>query len=220
VVARRPRGFDRAALLARADRHRQAGRVEEAIAGYQEILRWRPDDAVARARLAPLLARAGEREAALAEFRRLAEDQRRAGFPARAISLLKQAAQRWPDEISLTAEAAELELARGRREDAVKALLEGGRRLLETPLRPQGTKLVRRALELHPWHVEGTLLYARTLVLDRRRRDAGRLLDGLARRTLGEARRQAVAAGARLAPSPRRLWRWLRTRGSARAPPA
>jgi tetratricopeptide (TPR) repeat protein len=218
-VARRQKGFDRVAALARADQHRQAGRVEEAIAGYREILRWRPDDKVARARLAPLLARSGEREAGLAEFRRLAAEQKKAGFPARAIALLKQAADRWPDEISLVEEAAALELARGRRADAVQALLQAGARLVETPQRPEGTKLVRRALELQPWHVEGTLLYARIVVLDRRRRDAGRLLDGLAARTLGEARRRAVVAAAKLAPSPRRLVRWLAGRRPARPRP-
>jgi tetratricopeptide (TPR) repeat protein len=208
VFRRRP--LDRNEVLARADRARGRGRVEEAVRGYRELLARDPEDATAKARLAPLLARTGETAEAAARYRALAEEQRRAGFVDRAAALLRQAAEQLPDEPALVDELADLQIARGRPADAVEALLDGGRRLAGTRLRPEGVKQVRRALGLAPWHLEGTLLYARLLVLDRRRRDAGRLLDALAERTHGEGRRRARAAAFRLAPSPRRLWRWVR----------
>lgn len=205
----RSRRFDRTEVLAAADRARARGRTRRAIDGYRRVLAADPSDATVHGKLAPLLVRTGRRAEALASFRAAADGHRRAGYPDRAVAVLRQAARVFPEELALWEEAARLQLERGKRSDAIDLLLEAGARLARTRLRPHGIRLARRALALEPWHFEGTLLYARLLVLDGRRRDAVRLLDGLGERTSGRLRRRARRAAFRLAPTPLRLWRVL-----------
>jgi tetratricopeptide (TPR) repeat protein len=101
---RRPKPFSRIDALAVADRARGRGRVKKAIAGYRAVLAVHPEDLAAHAKLAPLLARQGERAGALASFRRASDGQLKAGFTDRALSLLVQAVELYPDEEALWGE--------------------------------------------------------------------------------------------------------------------
>jgi tetratricopeptide (TPR) repeat protein len=206
----RRKPYSRTETLAAADKARGRGRIAKAIAGYQKVLAVHPDDLAVHAKVAPLLARRGRRDEALASFRLAAEGQEKAGFPDRALSLLAQASERYPDVEPLWGDMARLQLLRGRRADAVVALVRGGGRLLGTPHRDVGERLLRRALQLEPWQLDGTLLLARTLWRLDRRTEALELLDGLALVVRGPALRAARRLAFRLRPTPVRLWRWLR----------
>jgi predicted Zn-dependent protease len=201
--------LDRTALLAQADRSRTRGRRKRAITLYRALLDENPNDLTVQGKIAPLLAAAGRRDEAMASFRSAASGQAAAGFVDRGIALLRQAADRFPDDESLWTELADLHVQRGRRGDAVATLVAGGERLLRTRYRPIGAKVLRRALELEPWHVKGTVLLAKTLAREHRPAEAIALLDGLAERVGGPARRRARGLAFRISPSPGRLWRWL-----------
>jgi tetratricopeptide (TPR) repeat protein len=198
---------DRNELVAAADRARVHGRTRRAIAGYRKALQLAPGDPAVHARIAPLLARAGRREEALASFRAAAEAQLRAGFVDRGLSLLVQAADVFPEEVGLWEEIARLHLARSRRADAFAALLDGGRRLDRLREFALGCLVLRRALEIEPWQPEATRLLARALAKGRRRVEALEILDGLDARARGTARRRARWMAFRISPTPRRLWR-------------
>jgi len=198
---------DRDELVAAADRARIRGRTRKAIAGYRKALQLAPGDAAVHARIAPLLARAGRREEALASFRAAAAAQVRAGFDDRGLSLLVQAADAFPDEVGLWEEIARMHLARSRRADAFAALLAGGRRLDGLRAFERARLVLRRALEIEPWQPEATRLLARALAKGRRRVEALELLDGLDARARGTARRRARWMAFRISPTPRRLWR-------------
>ena len=213
VKRRAKKRLDRTELLAQADRCRARGRRARAITLYQLLLKQDPGDLVVHGKLAPLLVADGRQVEAMASFRAAAAGHTAAGFANRGIAVLKQAAEVLPEDESLWTEVANLHLQRGRRGDAVSALTEAGERLLRTRFRPIGGKLLRRALELDPWNVKATMLLARTLTRERRAAEAVALLDGLARRVGGKARRQARGLSFRLRPSPARLWRWLFARG-------
>jgi Tfp pilus assembly protein PilF len=216
TAKRRKKKLDRTELLAQADRLRSKGRRRRAITLYQLLLKQDPGDLTVHGKVAPLLAAEGKQAEAMASFRAAASGHTAAGFADRGIAVLKQAAEVLPEDESLWTEVANLHVQRGRRGDAVAVLTEGGERLLRTRYRPIGGKLLRRALELEPWNVKATLLLARTLKRERRPEEAVALLDGLARRVGGAARRQARGLCFRLAPSPRRLWRWLTARFDGR----
>ena len=149
----RKRPFDRTELLAAADRARARGRTKKAIAGYRKVLETVPGDLAVHAKIAPLLARTGQREASLASFRLPADGQEAAGFPDRGLSLVVQAAGFYPEELHLWEEIARLHLARARRADAVAALVAGGRRLFHLRALEVGAQVLRRAVEIETFDV-------------------------------------------------------------------
>jgi Tfp pilus assembly protein PilF len=212
TVKKRKKKLDRTELLSQADRYRSQGRRKRAITLYQLLLKQDPTDLNVHGKVAPLLVAEGKQAEAMVSFRAAAAGHAAAGFADRGIAVLKQAAEVLPEDESLWTEVANLHVLRGRRADAVAVLTEGGERLLRTRFRPIGAKLLRRALELEAWNVKATLLLAKTLTRERRREEAVALLDGLARRVGGVARRQARGLSFRLHPSPARLWRWLTSR--------
>ncbi len=212
VKRKRKKRLDRTELLTQADRFRSQGRRKRAITLYQLLLKQDPSDLTVHGKVAPLLVAEGKQAEAMVSFRAAASGHAAAGFADRGIAVLKQAAEVLPEDESLWTEVANLHVQRGRRADAVNVLTEGGERLLRSRFRPIGAKLLRRALELEPWNVKATLLLARTLTRERRREEAVALLEGLARRVGGKARRQARWLSFRLSPSPGRFVRWLTAR--------
>jgi tetratricopeptide (TPR) repeat protein len=205
---RRPK--DRNELVALANRARARGRIKKAIAGYRKALEIAPGDLAIHAVLAPLLARRGQKDEALQSFALAADGQLKLGFIDRAVSLRRQAAETFPEEYPLWQELTRIHLVRGRRADAVAALLAGGRQLLRSPHREVGVQVLARALELEPRHVGATFLLATTLARLGRKAEALQLLDELDPRTGGATLRRARRLAFRLSPTPRRLWRWVK----------
>lgn len=206
---RKKKKLDRTELLAQADKSRSRGRRRRAITIYGKLLEQDPKDLTVLGKVAPLLAAEGKGAAAMQSFRAAAAGHAAAGYPDRGIALLRQAADHFPEDESLWMEIANLHVLRGRRGDAVAALVAGGERLLSGRFRAIGAKVLRRALELEPWHVQATILLAKTLARERRRQEAVALLEGLARRTGGTARSRARRLAFWFSPTPGRLWRWL-----------
>jgi tetratricopeptide (TPR) repeat protein len=209
VLWGKKRKVDRNELIAAADRARARGRTKKAIAGYRRVLEVAPGDPAVHAKLAPLLARTGRKDEALASFRSAAAAQIKAGFTDRGVSLLVQAADAFPEEYALWEEITRLHLQRGRRADALAALLGGGKRLLHSRQLTAGGQVLRRALEIEPWHPQATTLLARVLARSGRKGEALELVDGLDARTRGAHRRRLRWLAFRISPSPRRLWRAL-----------
>jgi tetratricopeptide (TPR) repeat protein len=207
----RKKPYDRTQILASADRARAQGRLKKAIQGYRKVLEVDPSDHVVHGKLAPLLARKRRRGEALASFELAAQGQLKAGFSDRALAVYVHATSFFPEEPALWEEIARLEQIRGRRADAVRALIEGGGHLARNAqLRPIGVRLLKGALDIEPWHPEATMALARLLTQEKEREEALALLEDLAQRARGAARRRALGAVFRLAPTPGSAWRWLR----------
>ncbi len=207
----RKKPYDRSQTLAEAERARGRGRTAKAIKLYRAVLSREPNDAVVHGKIAPLLARRRKlRGEGLASFRLAAQGQLKAGFTDRAIALYVQAAAFFPLQAELWEEIARLDQARGRRADAIGALMEGAGHLgRRGPTRPDASRLLRRALEIEPWHLQATLHLARVLARDREKEEALALLQDIAGRVRGKGRRRVRRAIFWISPTPGNLWRWL-----------
>jgi tetratricopeptide (TPR) repeat protein len=204
------RAFVRREVVAAADLDRARGRRTRAIAGYRRALAEDPDDLAVHAKIAPLLAAGGERAAALQSFRAAADGQARAGFHERALALLIHAAEHFPDEEPLWPDIARLHLQRGRRAEAVSALTAGGWRLCLLRRLDVAERVLRLAVDLDPADSDAQVILARILARAGRRDEALRLLDAVLRRERGRRRTAVRGVMFRIAPSPGRLWGWLR----------
>lgn len=206
----RRKPYSRTETLAAADKARAAGRARKAVALYRKVLANDPGDATVHGKIAPLLAQSKkERGEALASFELAAQGHLKAGFSDRALAMYVQAASYFPEEVSLWEEIARLNMVRARRVDAVNALIEGGNAIGRTGFRAGGLRLLRKALEIEPWHLEASLALARLLAKEREKEEALALLEDLAERVRGKGRRRVRRAIFRLSFTPANFWRWL-----------
>jgi tetratricopeptide (TPR) repeat protein len=204
------RAFVRREVVAAADLARARGRRGRAVAGYRRALEADPNDLVVHAKIAPLLAAGGEREAALKSFRCAADGQAQAGFHERALALFIHASEHYPDDEALWPEIARLHLQRGRRAEAVAALTSGGWRLTLARRFDVAERVLRLAVQLDPEDADTQVILARTLARAGRRAEALRLLEGLVDRERGRRRLAVRGVMFRVAPTPARLWAWVR----------
>jgi tetratricopeptide (TPR) repeat protein len=211
VALWRKKPYDRSQTLAEAEKARGQGRTDKAIKLYRSVLAKEPNDAVVHGKIAPLLARTKKlRGEALASFRLAAQGQLKAGFTDRANALYVQAAAFFPLETELWAEIARLDQVRGHRADAIAALMEGAGHLARTKrTRPEAARLLRRALEIEPWHLEATLRLGHFLARDGEKEQALAILDDIAGRVRGKGRRRVRRAIFRISPTPANAWRWM-----------
>src|SRR5256885_7363859 len=128
--------YDRATVLDKADRARGRGSVRKAIRGYSTILQNDPADHQVHARVAPLYAKTRRWDEARKSFDAAGEGFLKQGFADKAIAVWTAAAQHFPEDVEYWERIANEQLRRGRRADAVNALLQR-RSPLRAP-RPRG----------------------------------------------------------------------------------
>lgn len=204
---RQPR--TRAEILAAADRDRVRGRVKKAVAGYRKALESDPTDPAVNVRLAPLLARIGDAEGGARCFRAAAKRHLDAGFTDRAAAVNLAATGVFPLDETFRLEVSRLNVLRGRRQDAVQALLDGGEAQAKAKHLDVAVSLLGRALEIEPWHLETGLALASVLARSGQADGARRLVEGLLRQHQGPARRRVSWLAFRLWPGLGTFWRWL-----------
>jgi tetratricopeptide (TPR) repeat protein len=173
------KGYDRAKTLAAADKARSRGRTRKAVRGYLKVLEHAPEDHAVRAKVAPLLGRLGRWEEARVNFDKAAGGYLVAGFVPKAIAVWTVAAQTFPEQVDYWERIANEQVKRGKRQDALLALLLGRSMLRKRRQRPLAVLLLRQVLELEPGHLDATLDLADLLRRDGTRDEAKRLLAGL-----------------------------------------
>jgi tetratricopeptide (TPR) repeat protein len=208
-MIRDPR-YDRSRLLEEAARAAAGRRAARAIALYRWVLAIEPHNAEVQLKLAPLLARGGQRFDAWQSFQSAARAFLRHGQPDRALAIYRQATAALPREVQAWQAVARLQHQAGQARAALETLLEGSRWLRRGHLRPRAIHLLRLAREIDPWHVESVCELARLLAHSQQREEARILLRGLARRCAGARLRRVRAAQLCIAPTPGHLWLWLR----------
>jgi tetratricopeptide (TPR) repeat protein len=208
--------YDRAKVLAAADKAKASGRVRKAVKGYLKVLEHDPEDHAVRAKVAPLLAARGKWEQAIQSFDKAAQGFLDKGFAPKAIAVWAVAAETFPERVEYWERIANEQVKRGRRQDAVVALRQGRSRLRKKAQRPLAVLLLRQVLELEPGHVDATLDLADLLRRDGTRDEARNLLALLLTR-IGHARgrdlrRRVRLAQFRLEPSFRGALDWALAR--------
>lgn len=197
-------------MIAAADRARTRGKVRRAAEGYQAALRSDPTDPSVNVKLGPLLAKLGDAEGGARCFRVAAKRHLDAGFVDRAAGVTLAATGVFPLEPGFRLELARLNVARGRKQDAVATLLEGGRAQAKAGRPDLAASLLGKALEIEPWHLETCLALVPVLARNGHPESAREFLAGLESRYRGPARRRVRWAAFRLSPGLGTLWRWMR----------
>ena len=208
LFSRRPK--TRAEIVAAADRARGRGRVKKAVAGYRQALESDPSDPSVNVRLAPLLARLGDAEGGARCFRTAAKRHLDAGFMDRAAAVNLAATGVFPLDAGFRLELSRLNVLRGRRQDAVQALLEGGKAQAKARRPDVASSLLAKALEIEPWHLDTCLVLAPLLARHGKPDSARKMIDGLLARNGRPARRHIRWVAFRLWPGFGTFWRWLR----------
>jgi tetratricopeptide (TPR) repeat protein len=211
-LLRRDRPYARDTVLGAAERAaRRRGRRQrrKAIGLYREVLAREPDNLQLHRKLAALLAREGQVEEAWSRYRRAADALTRRGFIPQAIGVCREAVAALPREAAAWRTLAELELARDRKADALRALLDGRRRFRSRAQRPQAMELLWAAVRVDPGQLAASLDLARLLTRSGDRARALELLD-LTCAARPDRVRRLRAAQLRIAPGWKTLGRWLR----------
>jgi Flp pilus assembly protein TadD len=180
------------------------------VGGYRAALESDPSDPSVNAKLAPLLARLGDAQGGARCFRAAAKKHLDAGFTDRAAAVTLAATGVFPLDPGFRLELSRLNVLRGRRRDAVHALVDGGNALARARRPDAALSLLGRALELEPWHLEASLSLVPVLARTGNSDGARRVVDGLLARYRGPERKRIRWAAFRAWPGPRTLWRWLR----------
>lgn len=202
--------YDRDEILKAAEKAEGKGDRPRAIAEYEKVLRWEPKNFVLHAKVAALLGESGRAAEAWTHFVTAGEAYSRDGFFDKAIAVYVRAAAFLPAKVELWLSLADLNIRRQRKADAFKACLDGRRQFRRLEQHQQAGQLLKRALEIEPFHVDTTLDLARIRRRAGQREEAARLLLGIAARNRGRTLRRIRGAQLRLRPTPAALWRWLR----------
>ncbi|QRN94801.1 tetratricopeptide repeat protein [Archangium violaceum] len=200
----------RSELITEADRARSKGKLKKAVAGYRKALELEPKDPAVHVKLAPLLARTNEHEAALQSFRTAAQSHLDKGFADKALAVYTQAAETFPAQVALWQQVAQMNLSRGHRADAVRMLLRGRLYLRRKAERPVAIILLKEALTLDPALFAPRLDLARLLASQGQKAEAMALLDPMEKSLEGAQLRQVRWAMLCVTPSVGAGWRWLR----------
>jgi tetratricopeptide (TPR) repeat protein len=208
ITTQKPQ-LNRTEVLVLADKLRLKGKYKKAVAEYRRLIAHDGSDADAYSKMAPLLVKLRQRDEALKSFRAAAEAFVARGFVDRAIAVHGQAASAYPAEHWIWAQLGQLNHGRGRKAEAIKALLLGASRLSGRK-RPEALKLLEQAHAYEPLHVDATLALCRLLKKAGRAPESKTLLEELAEGIRGPALARIRGAQFRLFPGFGTFFRWLR----------
>src|ERR1700737_413024 len=133
-----------------AQKYLQQGKMPQAIAEYQQILKNEPKDQVTLMTLGDLFVRQGETFQALEYFERLAKIFLNDGFTTKAIAIYKKVAKLAPEEARPLERLAELYVQQGVLSEARPLYLQMAEVHLKAGRQPQAAALLRKLLEAEP----------------------------------------------------------------------
>lgn len=152
-----------------ADHYNKQGFAQKAIAVYNKISRIKPNAVEVSEKLAKLYQMKGSFAEARSHYVQLAEQYQRKGQKAEALEIWKQIAQLDPNNTEVYLKIAENCLADGNKDEAAKAFIEAGTRLLKLNQLEQSLTAYSHALEIRQYDlnalegyvsVQGKLGYA------------------------------------------------------------
>jgi pilus assembly protein FimV len=142
--------YNKTKHLDAAQKYLQQGKLAQAIAEYQQILKNEPKDQVTLMTLGDLFVRQGETFQALEYFERLAKIFLNDGFTTKAIAIYKKVAKLAPEESRPMERLAELYVQQGVLSEARPIYLQLAEAQLKAGRQPQAATLLRKLLEAEP----------------------------------------------------------------------
>lgn len=142
--------FNKSKALESALKYLNQGKVNQAIAEYQQILRNDPKDQATLMTVGDLFARQGDMSHAIEYFERLAEVYLSDGFNSKAIAIYKKIAKLAPSEIAPLERLADLYVQQGVLSEARPLFLQIAEAHLKTNRAPKAVEVLRRLLDVEP----------------------------------------------------------------------
>jgi tetratricopeptide (TPR) repeat protein len=143
-------GFNKAKVLASAEKFVQQGKLPNAIAEYEKIIKEDPKDLTVLNTLGDLCARVGQNEQAAQYFKRVGDHYAQDGFTVKAIAIYKKLTRLSPGNFENTNKLAELYSQQGLFTDARLHYMQVADHLLKNGDNAQAARVFQRILELDP----------------------------------------------------------------------
>jgi tetratricopeptide (TPR) repeat protein len=142
--------FNKSKALESALKYLNQGKVNQAIAEYQQILRYDAKDQATLMTVGDLFARQGDMAHALEYFERLAQVYLTDGFNSKAIAIYKKIAKLAPSEIAPLERLANLYVQQGVLSEARPLFLQIAEAHLKANRAPKAVEVLHRLLEVEP----------------------------------------------------------------------
>ncbi|HVP51185.1 MAG TPA: tetratricopeptide repeat protein [Terriglobales bacterium] len=143
-------GFNKAKVLAAAERFVQQGKLQNAIAEYLKVIREDPKDLTVMNTVGDLHARVGQTTEAIQYFKQVGEAYAGDGFMVKAIAIYKKLTKLSPGATDCLLKLAELYSQQGLYNDARAQYLSVADRFLRSGDNQQASSIFQKLLELDP----------------------------------------------------------------------
>jgi tetratricopeptide (TPR) repeat protein len=146
-------GFNKAKVLASAERNVKQGKLNHAIADYEKVIKEDPKDLTVMNAIGDLYARIGNTERATEYFRKVGDAYAADGFTVRAIALYKKLAKQDPNLLDVVLKLAELYTQQGLYNDARTQYLQVAEYNMRNGELQKASNIFQKMLELDPENI-------------------------------------------------------------------
>jgi tetratricopeptide (TPR) repeat protein len=143
-------GFNKAKVLAAAERFVQQGKLQNAVAEYEKIVKEDPKDLTVQNTVGDLYLRLGQNEHAAMYFKKVGDQYAQSGFTVKAIAVYKKLSKLMPGNSEHITKLAELYTQQGLFNDARAQYMQIADGLLRAGDNTQAARIFQRILELDP----------------------------------------------------------------------
>jgi pilus assembly protein FimV len=143
-------GFNKAKALASAEKFVQQGKLQNAIAEYEKVIKEDPKDLTVLNTVGDLCARVGQNEQAAQYFKKVGDYYAQDGFTVKAIAIYKKLTKLSPGNFENTNKLAELYSQQGLFSDARAQYMQVADHLLKSGDNTHAARIFQRILELDP----------------------------------------------------------------------
>ncbi len=150
-------GFNKTKALSSAERYIQQGKLHNAIAEYEKVMKSDPKDLTVRNTVGDLYARVGDTEKAIEHFRSVGDAYATAGFTVKAIAMYKKLTKLKPSTESIL-KLAELYSQQGLQNDSRAQYMHVAEQMLHSGQLEAAARIFQKVLEIDP---ENTTMQAR-----------------------------------------------------------
>lgn len=146
-------GFNKAKVLASAEKFVQQGKLHNAITEYEKIVEKEPKDLTVQNTIGDLYARLGQAEKAGEYFKRIGDGYAADGFTVKAIAMYKKLTKLNPSNVPVVQRLAELYTQQGLYNDARQQYLQLADGFIKSKDLPGAAKIFQKMLEIDPDNV-------------------------------------------------------------------
>jgi tetratricopeptide (TPR) repeat protein len=143
-------GFNKTKVLSSAEKFVQQGKLQNAIAEYEKVIKEDPKDLTVLNTIGDLHARVGQNEKACEYFRRVGDQYAQNGFTVKAIAIYKKLTKLVPPTADSILKLAELYSQQGLFNDARAQYMLVADQLLKAGDNNQAARMFQKVLELDP----------------------------------------------------------------------